>query len=154
MNELLGCVQYLKDTIQKQFTTQPYSQHPHQTLCSIPQRYNSKAIHNSLLVLCISLNVVFNTSKIQFKSNSQPATQLEEKARRCVQYLKDTIQKQFTTRPFRRGACFLLCSIPQRYNSKAIHNTKEGRPTKASVVFNTSKIQFKSNSQHGMVVKL
>ena len=141
------CVQYLKDTIQKQFTTRATKETGSLVLCSIPQRYNSKAIHNhlpyALLVGHVVFNtskiqfksnsqlisqsinvllVVFNTSKIQFKSNSQHLGKLLKGTDRCVQYLKDTIQKQFTTTTLITANCIKLCSIPQRYNSKAIHN--------------------------------
>ena len=91
--------------------------------------------------------VVFNTSKIQFKSNSQLQLRNFHKVLCCVQYLKDTIQKQFTTSLFVSSVSSGLCSIPQRYNSKAIHNTAWKLTRLVLVVFNTSKIQFKSNSR-------
>ena len=116
------CVQYLKDTIQKQFTTPTLMAVVETMLCSIPQRYNSKAIHNIEQELPEEKDVVFNTSKIQFKSNSQLESVLEKSLKGCVQYLKDTIQKQFTTSRLCEGLGRSLCSIPQRYNSKAIHN--------------------------------
>ena len=145
--EAVSCVQYLKDTIQKQFTTHPPAKPLPAWLCSIPQRYNSKAIHNIVRIIIFNARVVFNTSKIQFKSNSQPRAKRKSGMRRCVQYLKDTIQKQFTTYRATSVGSVLLCSIPQRYNSKAIHNSCECPAYFVDVVFNTSKIQFKSNSQ-------
>ena len=117
-----GCAQYFKDTIQKQFTTFKLFGKQFGMLCSILQRYNSKAIHNWQGWIRFSLSVVLNTSKIQFKSNSQLVVANAKKTARCAQYFKDTIQKQFTTGLilFRRSG--VLCSILQRYNSKAIHN--------------------------------
>ena len=147
------CVQYLKDTIQKQFTTELIVSNICPELCSIPQRYNSKAIHNTELNQSINSVVVFNTSKIQFKSNSQHLQWITKKSTSCVQYLKDTIQKQFTTRFQGWEIQLRLCSIPQRYNSKAIHNYDSKIKTLTEVVFNTSKIQFKSNSQHKELVE-
>ena len=116
------CAQYFKDTIQKQFTTLPEVPGMHQPLCSILQRYNSKAIHNRLLIELKFLLVVLNTSKIQFKSNSQLTQVLYNKQGGCAQYFKDTIQKQFTTLLVLLALLTELCSILQRYNSKAIHN--------------------------------
>ena len=40
-----------------------------------------------------------------------------------------------------------LCSIVQRYNSKANHNRYRGVENLFGVVFNSSKIQFESKSQ-------
>ena len=42
-------------------------------LCSVGQRYNLKAIHNSYYIYIIIRNVVLSRSKIQSESNSQPA---------------------------------------------------------------------------------
>ena len=105
----LSCVQYLKDTIQKQFTTLKLHLTPKEKLCSIPQRYNSKAIHNFAFSVHRPVVVVFNTSKIQFKSNSQPPTRAIDSPLSCVQYLKDTIQKQFTT--FRVHTPIFSCCV-------------------------------------------
>ena len=116
------CVQYFKDTIQKQFTTTNSNLLHDSKLCSILQRYNSKAIHNVKSIDWWLLPAVFNTSKIQFKSNSQQKTTSIKSTNGCVQYFKDTIQKQFTTKSARKFLIPLLCSILQRYNSKAIHN--------------------------------
>ena len=141
------CAQYFKDTIQKQFTTWLLRFQCQSVLCSIFQRYNSKAIHNTDCTMVISPFVVLNISKIQFKSNSQPFPNSKTHSLRCAQYFKDTIQKQFTTfipLPCRRKE---LCSIFQRYNSKAIHNCTRSGNTNQGVVLNISKIQFKSNSQ-------
>jgi hypothetical protein len=41
-----------------------------------------------------------------------------------------------------------LCSTRQRYNLKAIHNGGRGGYHSSNAVFNTSKIQSESNSQH------
>ena len=41
---------------------------------------------------------------------------------RCAQSIKDTIQKQFTTQKTLLESFKMLCSVYQRYNSKAIHN--------------------------------
>ncbi len=43
----------------------------------------------------------------------------------------------------------LLCSIFQRYKMKAIHNVSNLREPARGAVFNISKIQNESNSQHG-----
>ena len=43
----------------------------------------------------------------------------------------------------------VLCSIFQRYNLKAIHNDPVAGSGSSLAVFNISKIQSKSNSQHG-----
>ncbi len=91
-------------------------------LCSIFQRYNSKAIHNNTPEGCNLQTVVLNISKIQFKSNSQRNSDPKRKGSRCAQYFKDTIQKQFTTWLADLSKGWRLCSIFQRYNSKAIHN--------------------------------
>ena len=143
----MSCAQYFKDTIQKQFTTQRYLQSLLLQLCSIFQRYNSKAIHNSIPEVPDVPSVVLNISKIQFKSNSQPGQKLNIMSESCAQYFKDTIQKQFTTKLFSCVLTIMLCSIFQRYNSKAIHNAFTRGTTIPEVVLNISKIQFKSNSQ-------
>jgi len=116
-------------------------------LCSISQRYNSKAIHNRRVVIVCCRRVVLNLSKIQFKSNSQRGLSGCITSSGCAQSLKDTIQKQFTTMYETHNRLSLLCSISQRYNSKAIHNSLLRRPRQGCVVLNLSKIQFKSNSQ-------
>ena len=91
-------------------------------LCSVFQRYNSKAIHNIERPLIVRVFVVLSISKIQFKSNSQHAFETPFVATGCAQYFKDTIQKQFTTMYSLRCNTMSLCSVFQRYNSKAIHN--------------------------------
>ena len=141
------CAQYFKDTIQKQFTTVHPLPLSKLVLCSILQRYNSKAIHNELAMVSFQAVVVLNTSKIQFKSNSQLAVGATLNPSGCAQYFKDTIQKQFTTRQTTSDEKLKLCSILQRYNSKAIHNNCVTVKQLCFVVLNTSKIQFKSNSQ-------
>ncbi len=60
-------------------------------LCSVNQRYNLKAIHNSDLGLNLSVLVVFSQSKIQSKSNSQPSIEGIIQSNGCVQSIKDTI---------------------------------------------------------------
>ena len=60
-------------------------------LCSIFQRYNLKAIHNEEREIKQQKGVVFNISKIQSKSNSQPMPQAGQANTGCVQYFKDTI---------------------------------------------------------------
>ena len=146
----LGCAQSLKDTIQKQFTTHVTFAIDGVTLCSISQRYNSKAIHNQCFTLSSGRCVVLNLSKIQFKSNSQQFARRRAEETGCAQSLKDTIQKQFTTRSRSCSLRSLLCSISQRYNSKAIHNARLKILLIEVVVLNLSKIQFKSNSQAGL----
>jgi len=91
-------------------------------LCSIFQRYKSKAIHNSYLACAMASSVVFNISKIQIESNSQ-LSYVDNKIKiSCVQYFKDTNRKQFTTICCCASFKNALCSIFQRYKSKAIHN--------------------------------
>ncbi len=141
------CAQYFKDTIQKQFTTWFEVFTIRFQVCSILQRYNSKAIHNPSLPKYLPCSGVLNTSKIQFKSNSQRSYTACPILLRCAQYFKDTIQKQFTTACLLRLFRCAVCSILQRYNSKAIHNSYWLVSAKRSGVLNTSKIQFKSNSQ-------
>ena len=92
-----SCAQYVKDTIQKQFTTLIHQCHANFRLCSICQRYNSKAIHNEAYQGQYKDDAVLNMSKIQFKSNSQLGDTLINTSTGCAQYVKDTIQKQFTT---------------------------------------------------------
>ena len=65
---------------------------------------------------------VLSLSKIQFKSNSQLLVRDGRRFIRCAQSIKDTIQKQFTTVCHFIKTKSLLCSVYQRYNSKAIHN--------------------------------
>jgi len=93
-------------------------------LCSISQRYNSKAIHNAADNVKAKFTVVLNLSKIQFKSNSQHLPPAIDAPPSCAQSLKDTIQKQFTTVIMLHHITAELCSISQRYNSKAIHNRR------------------------------
>ena len=142
-----SCVQYFKDTNRKQFTTINACWSGLNLLCSIFQRYKSKAIHNMFFMLLVNRSVVFNISKIQIESNSQQYTNLEEARKSCVQYFKDTNRKQFTTRKLDLKTGTLLCSIFQRYKSKAIHNVYDTVKITFVVVFNISKIQIESNSQ-------
>ena len=116
------CAQYFKDTIQKQFTTRCIMLTAYRALCTVFQRYNSKAIHNPFWPMTCSRLVVLSISKIQFKSNSQPIPASRCRLLSCAQYFKDTIQKQFTTKMAARHSFPVLCSVFQRYNSKAIHN--------------------------------
>ena len=92
------------------------------TLCSVYQRYNSKAIHNSMSASRQYTRAVLSLSKIQFKSNSQLIDNISDRIIRCAQSIKDTIQKQFTTQNVSSLTIDRLCSVYQRYNSKAIHN--------------------------------
>ena len=116
------CVQYVKDTKWKQFTTMPVMRGSAGT-------------------------TVFNTSKIQNESNSQLKSWFDILNRYCVQYVKDTKWKQFTTIKDWLIPGTILCSIRQRYKMKAIHNLPTVIPFWNSTVFNTSKIQNESNSQ-------
>ena len=92
--------------------------------------------------------VVFNISKIQIESNSQRVVGMPLNETSCVQYFKDTNRKQFTTPGYYWEPVAWLCSIFQRYKSKAIHNGVDSGSGIISVVFNISKIQIESNSQH------
>ena len=194
----LYCVQSFKDTNRKQFTTSTPNTWAFSWLCSIFQRYKSKAIHNNSSSLYLIKFTVFNLSKIQIESNSQLLSyipgpgaycvqsfkdtnrkqfttrvedslfllktvfnlskiQIESNSQRhcagtvslryCVQSFKDTNRKQFTTRhPGHPCRCW-LCSIFQRYKSKAIHNNESSHHGNEITVFNLSKIQIESNSQ-------
>ena len=144
----IDCVQSFKDTNRKQFTTQLTVVYYKIQLCSIFQRYKSKAIHNNWIDLPTDCKTVFNLSKIQIESNSQPAGPWKLFHRNCVQSFKDTNRKQFTTTCSQGSAPRPLCSIFQRYKSKAIHNTILRCRKKKRTVFNLSKIQIESNSQH------
>mgnify|MGYP006922231645 CR=1 FL=1 len=119
---LPGCDQYVKDTIWKQFTTIEGLASFYLMLWPICQRYNLKAIHNSMLstshdslvvtnmskiqsesnsqhMICVIIlqPVVTNMSKIQSESNSQHKFLCRSHRNCCDQYVKDTIWKQFTT---------------------------------------------------------
>jgi len=65
------CDQYSKDTIWKQFTTFLASPFLLTALWPIFQRYNLKAIHNTMLFFNSCWITVTNIPKIQFESNSQ-----------------------------------------------------------------------------------
>ena len=142
------CVQYFKDTKWKQFTTYLEISLSVSALCSIFQRYKMKAIHNRRKVFPFFFYTVFNISKIQNESNSQLIWLGLLSLSHCVQYFKDTKWKQFTTKKLRRTILLLLCSIFQRYKMKAIHNNVLNRYAILITVFNISKIQNESNSQH------
>ena len=142
-----SCVQYFKDTNRKQFTTLLCTCMEKLELCSIFQRYKSKAIHNLFLYVRSKVAVVFNISKIQIESNSQLCVTACITISSCVQYFKDTNRKQFTTRYTVPVIIHQLCSIFQRYKSKAIHNSVSPPASLSAVVFNISKIQIESNSQ-------
>ena len=141
------CVQYIKDTKWKQFTTHKHTYILHQELCSIYQRYKMKAIHNRSLSNNWNDLAVFNISKIQNESNSQPLVYKILFYLSCVQYIKDTKWKQFTTTDILWCFKWVLCSIYQRYKMKAIHNSLVDMPFRLLAVFNISKIQNESNSQ-------
>jgi len=143
----LSCVQYFKDTNREQFTTLKGIQDGTIKLCSIFQRYKSRAIHNAVSPVMLDNAAVFNISKIQIESNSQRCTNSVALSGSCVQYFKDTNREQFTTHQHLQPRYTMLCSIFQRYKSRAIHN-KEMFPKKLFIaVFNISKIQIESNSQ-------
>ncbi len=142
-----SCVQYFKDTNRKQFTTKHDNWTNSDMLCSIFQRYKSKAIHNFDIGSLKQADVVFNISKIQIESNSQHYLQSLHHNSCCVQYFKDTHLKQFTTMITLLLLIPALCSIFQRYKSKAIHNFENIIKKYNEVVFNISKIQIESNSQ-------
>ena len=60
-------------------------------MCSVFQRYNLKAIHNITHINDVANSNVLSISKIQSKSNSQPAAVVANKLTECAQYFKDTI---------------------------------------------------------------
>ena len=113
----------------------------------ICQRYALKAIHNHFLINKQDAIDVSNMSKIRFESNSQQATEVNEKRGRCFQYVKDTLWKQFTTTSrlcLSQARMFPIC---QRYALKAIHNKLTIINRIFQDVSNMSKIRFESNSQ-------
>ena len=59
-------------------------------LFSILQRYKMKAIHNNVRDFINPKGTVFNTSKIQNESNSQPLNMPKWLKYYCFQYFKDT----------------------------------------------------------------
>ena len=93
-----------------------------ESLCSIYQRYKMKAIHNGKALLNEFNKAVFNISKIQNESNSQHKFCRFKSNFCCVQYIKDTKLKQYTTSHVPLFFRNMLCSIYQRYKMKAIHN--------------------------------
>ena len=170
------CVQYVKDTIWKQFTTMLSDSWAEEWLCSVCQRYDLKAIHNRCLVPQCPMPAVFSMSKIRSESNSQRENGVKEewiscvqyvkdtiwkqfttkrelldKNTSCVQYVKDTIWKQFTTGVAGRKKAALLCSVCQRYDLKAIHNSIPPLRRSVGAVFSMSKIRSESNSQHSLL---
>ena len=60
-------------------------------LCSVYQRYNSKAIHNPVNIAICMVPVVLSLSKIQFKSNSQPKNSNLHLAYCCAQSTNEII---------------------------------------------------------------
>ena len=122
LNHMESCDRYVKDTIWKQFTTPGPILGEQLELWSVCQRYNLKAIHNTLQICARKIWVVIGMSKIQSESNSQP------------------------TAPTVKGA-ISLWSVCQRYNLKAIHNYSCPTPNSSGVVIGMSKIQSESNSQ-------
>ncbi len=89
------------------------------------QRYNLKATHNKRCILICSLWLWTVCAKVQFESNSQPAT------------------------PTRRHANGCGLSV-QRYNLKATHNSGP-RCEDAMLLWTVcAKVQFESNSQRIM----
>ena len=141
------CVQSFKDTNRKQFTTAMGGGILKHRLCSIFQRYKSKAIHNKWDYEICPCLTVFNLSKIQIESNSQLSCASSISSSNCVQSFKDTNRKQFTTHYYKSKKEAKLCSIFQRYKSKAIHNLLLLLQYLLPTVFNLSKIQIESNSQ-------
>ena len=78
-------------------------------LLSINQRYNLKAIHNTLCISPTKISVVINKSKIQFESNSQLA--LESLLTAVVVINKSKIQfesnsQQVYTEEKRNNCCY------------------------------------------------
>ena len=147
LGQMFGCFQHFKDTIWKQFTTPNVSVMLISLLFSTFQRYNLKAIHNYPQRDIPTNHAVFNISKIQSESNSQPAANANPHGPGCFQHFKDTIWKQFTTAKSLLKSYDGLFSTFQRYNLKAIHNKGWWRLVIGTAVFNISKIQSESNSQ-------
>jgi len=148
------CVQSFKDTNRKQFTTIFMFNNFIKSLCSIFQRYKSKAIHNITSSIYAFFKTVFNLSKIQIESNSQRNRKTPLGFADCVQSFKDTNRKQFTTQHDIWNPVGKLCSIFQRYKSKAIHNAQMEQQCLLITVFNLSKIQIESNSQQRFALLL
>ena len=95
------CGFYVKDTIWKQFTTGLIVVIFLRKLWFLCQRYNLKAIHNTVTLASVEILVVVSMSKIQSESNSQPTVPSIFYWTRCGFYVKDTIWKQFTTLEWR-----------------------------------------------------
>ena len=142
-----GCGSNVKDTIWKQFTTYCIGKQGRSTLWFQCQRYNLKAIHNSPPFPMSRTLVVVPMSKIQSESNSQRWLMASEIASCCGSNVKDTIWKQFTTVTDIRQRTVLLWFQCQRYNLKAIHNSRSEFFYSNHVVVPMSKIQSESNSQ-------
>ena len=94
------CLQYAKDTLLKQFTTYKKVLQVCGLMSSICQRYAFEAIHNFSWARFVASADVFNMPKIRFWSNSQLLPLNKSKMERCLQYAKDTLLKQFTTLNF------------------------------------------------------
>ena len=86
-------------------------------------------------------------SKIQSESNSQREPEDRSGEARCGSNVKDTIWKQFTTKPLTPQRPSVLWFQCQRYNLKAIHNNMGTFDRSGFVVVPMSKIQSESNSQ-------
>ena len=141
------CLQYAKDTLLKQFTTRMRNPCQPSRMSSICQRYAFEAIHNIMRLRIWNPSDVFNMPKIRFWSNSQLVLRHEVHVRRCLQYAKDTLLKQFTTFSVRGCQPPPMSSICQRYAFEAIHNSGRYACRVEIDVFNMPKIRFWSNSQ-------
>ncbi len=121
-------------------------------LCLSCQRYKSKAIHNTIVIMLLYAMAVFIMSKIQIESNSQLLNLSPSLTISCVYHVKDTNRKQFTTCSLWTLPGLLLCLSCQRYKSKAIHNEMENIRHLIMAVFIMSKIQIESNSQQEVLI--
>ena len=122
IHKCLECVQYFKDTICYQFTTVMCLGAETVAVCAIFQRYDLLPIHNSGLSLYPDKPSVCNISKIRSVTNSQLRLAAGIQHCECVQYFKDTICYQFTTRIQCMVMLLSVCAIFQRYDLLPIHN--------------------------------
>ena len=122
--------------------------HTHiEELLSITKLQNLKAIHNVLLQLRYTENVVINHKTIKFESNSQRRSRIKALRSCCYQSQNYKNWKQFTTVVLWGAITAGLLSITKLQNLKAIHNRGNCRNTLLAVVINRKTTKFESNSQ-------
>ena len=143
---LICCAQYFKDTIQEQFTTVSVGDLNHKCCAqyfkdTIQEQFTTQTTEPKFNIRCAQY--FKDTIQEQFTTYLLECYHLPS----CAQYFKDTIQEQFTTKYSALKRMCQLCSILQRYDTRAIHNYELTQADKREAVLNTSKIRYKSNSQ-------